>query len=427
MKLDNLILKNTTAYIDGKFILCDVHIIDHKIFEIGNNLKGNNIIDLEGNLLTPSFIDAHVHLREPGFEHKEDIKTGSLSAIKGGYSHIMCMPNTNPVIDTVDKVLDFNKRVEEKSYCHIDTFASISIDQLGNKLVDIDSISKLKIAGFSDDGHGVQNDELMKQSMIKVKEVDSILSVHCEDTDELGIEMGSMNLGNKSLEFGEIGINNASEYKMIKRDLELLKDINCRYHVCHISTSESLELIKKAKLDRLDVTCEVTPHHLILCDDDITKLDTNYKMNPPLRSKNDLDAIIKGLNEGFIDMIATDHAPHSKSEKARKFKDAPFGIIGLDMAFSLLYTKLVLTKKVKLKTILDCMTINPANRFRINDYGIKVGNDVNLCVIDLEKEVIFTENNIGSKASNSPFLDMPLIGSIQMTLTKNKVYDWRDK
>jgi dihydroorotase len=420
----NYVIKNARAYIDGEFIETDIKVVDGLIYQIGDNLTSELVYDVKNEVVTPGFIDAHVHLREPGFEYKEDINTGTYSAIKGGYTHLMSMPNTSPVIDSVDKVRDFNQKVYDKGYCNVASFVSISVDQMGEELVDIDALAKEKIAGFSDDGRGVQNDDLMLAAMKQVKACDAIMSLHCEDEAELGDEMGSMNEGFVQSAFGEIGINNASEWKMIKRDTKLLEEVNCRYHVCHVSTFESLEVISDAKLKNLDVSCEVTPHHLILCDEDIVSLDTNFKMNPPLRSRVDQNALIKGLNDGLIDIIATDHAPHSVVEKARSFKTAPFGIIGLDMAFSLLYTKLVLTDKVKLETIIDAMTCKVATRFRIDDYGIKVGMTANLCVLDLNKAVMYTKDNVGSKSSNSPFLNQELLGCVTKTIVNGKLYDW---
>ncbi len=427
MQSNNYILKNAKVFTKTGFETVDVKVEDNKIAEVAQNLTGEVEYDLTNKIITPGFVDVHVHLREPGFTHKEDIESGSYSAIKGGYTHILAMPNTKPCMDSVERINDFNKKVEAKGYCNVLTFSAISKDLKGEELVDFAEINKLKIAGFSDDGKGVQTDAKMLETMRTVKNLDSIMSLHCEDETELGEVMGCINEGVTSKKFGLNGINNASEWKMIKRDVDLMEDetARCRYHVCHVSTKESVEVIKDAQLKGYDVTGEVSPHHLILDEEDITDLNTNWKMNPPLRSKADHESLIKALNEGTLDIIATDHAPHHEDEKAKAIEDAPFGIIGLDMALSCLNTYLVRTNQVQLETILKAMTYTPAQRFNL-DCGFEIGMDANLAVLDLEKTHVYTKENIGTKASNSPFLNQELQGEIMMTIVNGKVYEWSE-
>ncbi len=427
MQLNNYILKNAMVLTKDGLEKKDLEIKAGKISRIETEINGENEFDYSGKIITPGFVDVHVHLREPGFTHKEDIESGSYSAIKGGFTHIFAMPNTSPCMDSVEEITRFNEKVASKAYCNVLTFSAISKDLKGEELVDFDAINQLAIAGFSDDGKGVQNDEMMKKTMQKIKEMNSIMSLHCEDERELGEVMGCINEGITSEKLGLIGINNASEWKMIKRDTDLMEDesARCRYHVCHVSTKESVEVIKSAQLKGYDVTGEVSPHHLILNEEDIVDLNTNMKMNPPLRSKNDHAALIEALNNGTLNIIATDHAPHHTSEKEEHISKAPFGIIGLDMAFSTLNTYLIKQNKVELETVLMAMTYNPAARFNL-DYGIEINKPANLTVIDLEKKHTYTRDNIGSKAENSPFLNQELTGKIVSTIVNGQMHEWSE-
>ncbi len=427
MQLNSYVLKNAKILTEEGLVKSDIEITDNKISNIAENLTGEKEYDYQGKIITPGFVDVHVHLREPGQTHKEDIKTGSYSAIKGGYTHIFAMPNTTPCMDSVAEITKFNQKVAEKAYCNVLTFSAISKGLKGEELVDFDEINKLPIAGFSDDGKGVQEDDQMLKTMQKVKALDSIMSLHCEDERELGEVMGCINEGITSEKLGLIGINNASEWKMIKRDTDLMVDetARCRYHVCHVSTQESVEVIKDAQEKGYDVTGEVSPHHLTMNEEDIVDLNTNMKMNPPLRSKQDHARLIKALNEGTLNIIATDHAPHHEDEKAEHITKAPFGIIGLDMAFSTLNTHLIKPGLVSLETVLMAMTYNPAKRFKV-EYGIEIGKPANLTVIDLEAKHTYTVENIGSKAKNSPFLNKELTGEIVTTIVNGTQYEWRE-
>lgn len=425
MQLNNYILKNAEVFTEEGFKKLDIQVNEGIITKVDVEITGENEIDLTGKILTPGFIDPHVHLREPGYEYKEDIESGSYSAVKGGYSHIMAMPNTKPCMDDVQTINHFNELVEQKAHNNVLTFSAISEDLAGKNLVDFTEINKLKIAGFSDDGRGVQTRAKMLETLRQVEALDSILSLHCEDESELGEVMGCVNQGEVSERLNLIGINNASEWKMIERDIELMEkeNLNCRYHVCHISARESVDLVASAKAKGLNVSAEVSPHHLILNEEDILTKDTNYKMNPPLRSKLDQARLIKGLNEGTLEIIATDHAPHHHDEKLKPIEKAPFGIIGLDFAFASLYTYLVKTNKVQLTTILQAMTYNPAKRFNL-DYGLEVGKTSNITVIDLEATTKITADTIGSKASNTPFLNQEMDSKVMMCIIGNKIYDW---
>ena len=423
MQSNNYVIKNGTVFFENGFKQVDIEVEDGIIINIAKNIKCDNVIDALGKIVSPAFIDVHTHLRTPGYEYKEDIHTGSLAAVKGGYATIFSMPNTNPVIDSVDEIKKFNRLVKESSYCNIKTFAAITKNLKGQELVDFESIDRLDIAGFSDDGKGVQNDELFYNALWEVKKLNSILSVHCEDIKELGDTIGCVHDGEVAKRLNLKGINSASEYKMVVRDLKLLDLINCRYHVCHVSTKETVEIVRLAKRNFVDVSCEVTPHHLVLNETDIKTANPNWKMNPPLRSKADQKALIDGLNRGIIDIIATDHAPHSFKEKQQSMEDAPFGIIGLDQAFSVLNTFLVSTGACKMETILRAITYGPAKRFNV-DHSIGIGKRAYITIIDPNSEKTYTDSNIGSKSKNTPFIDVTLKGSIDQTIIFDKIYNW---
>lgn len=429
MNLNNILLKDATIYLNKEFIDKDILIEDGIIKAIEDNITTENakIIDCSNKLVTPSFIDVHVHLRTPGFEYKEDLVSGSKAALKGGYSHLFSMPNTNPCLDDFDIIASHIKDIEAKSLVKVFPFSAISKKLAGKELVDIEKIAKLNIGGFSDDGKGLQDDNLMKEALIKAGQANRLISAHCEDEDEFDNGIGSISEGKTAQKSGLKTINNKSEYAMIARDLKIIDEIhnihNYQYHVCHISTKESLDLIKEAKANNHNVSCEVTPHHLISSEEEIDVNNANYKMNPPLRSKADRDYLVAGLNDKSIEIIATDHAPHSFEEKQKSFENAPFGIIGLELAFSLLNTHLVKTNKVKLETILDCLIDNPTRIFKI-DKKVAINEKAYFNIIDLDKEVVYTKDNVVSKSSNTFYLDTKLHGKIEKVIFEDKLYEY---
>lgn len=424
MFYNDYVLKNAEVFLETGFVNKDIHVVNGVIKAVEENIVHENIVECSGKIITPGFIDVHIHLRDPGFLDKETIKSGSLAALHGGYTTAYAMPNTFPTMDNVDVLKKFNDTVARDTTCDVKTFVGVSIGLNGEKLTDIETLGNERIAGFSDDGYGVQDDNMMLEAMKKIQKTGHILSVHSEDESELGEVMGCVHDGHKARELGLIGINSASEYKMVARDLKLVRETGVKYHVCHVSTVETVDLIKNAKAEGLDVSCEVTPHHLVLTEENVT-MDTMWKMNPPLRRVEDNARLIEGLNNGDIEVIATDHAPHTKKEKERHISKAPFGIVGLESAFSVLNTYLVNTNKVELKTILNAMTYNPAKRFN-EERGIKVGMDANMVVLDLNEKIIVTGENTYSKSSNSPFYNQELTGCVCMTIQKENVYDWKN-
>lgn len=364
-----------------------------------NNFSDYEVIDLGNKLITPGFIDVHVHLREPGFSHKETMESGSKAALKGGYTQIFAMPNVNPVPDNKEKMEDMYERAK-KAFIKVKFYSPITIGQLGQELVDFDGLYKGGAVGFTDDGRGVQNAAMMREAMIKAKELDLVVAAHCEDNSL--ILGGYIHEGKYSKSHGHKGIPGSCEDVQVARDILLSTEVGAKYHVCHMSTAKGVDLLSLGKSWGGKVTGEVTPHHLILCDEDI-KEHGNYKMNPPLRSKDDRKRLIEGLNEGIIEVIATDHAPHSVEEKERGLAKSPFGIIGTEDAFPLLYTELVLTGKVKLKTVVDAMTKGPREVFSLKEGVLKVGAPADITAVDLEGEYTIDVDNFKSLSKNSPF------------------------
>lgn len=363
--MNNYLLKNANLYINNEFIKTDILVCNGYIQDIAPNIdRVTYTIDLKGKLVSHNFIDIHTHLREPGFEHKETIKTGTKAAMYGGYGTVVAMANTLPCMDNDVTIKEFTKRVSKDAYTNAYTYSAITKGLRGEELVDIKRNSQFGIVqGFSDDGKGVQAEQMMDFAMKEVAKVDSIIVAHCEDESEL--IGGCVHEGEYAKKHNLKGINNASEYKQVARDLKLVEKHKNRYHVCHISTKETVQLIKDAKEKGLKVSGEASPHHLILTDENIKDCHPNYKMNPPLRSKEDLNALIEGLKTGVITTIATDHAPHAQEEKNKSIQEAPFGIIGIQQAFPLLYTYLVKKDILDLKTVLNALTIGPAHVLEI--------------------------------------------------------------
>lgn len=420
--MNNYLLKNANLYQNQKFQKVDILIENGIITKIDKNIeKDIPTYDLKGKMVSHNFIDMHVHLREPGFEHKETIATGSLSALYGGYGTIVAMANTQPCMDDLDTIQDFEKRVEKDAYINVYTYSAITKDLKGKELVDMAHIIEKEIVlGFSDDGKGVQSDEIMELAMQLASNIDSIIVAHCEDESEL--HGGCVHEGVYAKEHGLVGINSASEYKQVARDIELVRHYQNRYHVCHISTKETVELLRQAKLDGLPVSGEVSPHHLILTEENIQDCHSHYKMNPPLRSKEDHQALIQGLCDQTIKVIATDHAPHAREEKNRSIQDAPFGIIGIQHAFPLLYTYLVKKDIIPLERILDGLTTGPAHVLRLEG-TVEVGKLANICIFDLEQSFEIEEKDIKSKSINTPFLGVKCYGKLIANIVNGKMVE----
>ena len=358
----------------------------------------------------PAFCDVHVHFREPGFSYKETIKTGCLAASHGGYTAVCTMPNLNPVPDSAENLEQQLEIIRRDACIAVYPYGAITMGQHGEKLADMNSIAHNVIA-FSDDGHGVQNESMMRDAMLEAKRLGKIIVAHCEDNTLLN--GGYIHDGVYAAAHGHKGICNESEWRQIARDLILAKETGCGYHVCHISCKESVELIRRAKADGIDVTCETAPHYLLLDENDLQE-DGRFKMNPPLRSKEDREALIEGIQDRTIDMIATDHAPHSAEEKSRGLEKSAMGIVGLETAFPLLYTRLVKTGIITLKRLVNLLAVWPRERF-----GIPQEKDY--CIWDLDEEYTINTDEFLSMGRATPFAGEKVFGRCLKTVRNGKV------
>ena len=366
--------------------------------------------NIDNLCIIPGFCDVHVHFREPGFFYKESIETGSKASARGGYTAVCTMPNLNPVPDSVENITIQRDIIKATSCIHVYPYGSITVGQKGEELSDMDGMKDIAIA-FSDDGRGVQSDEMMERAMLKAKSLGKMIVAHCEVNALL--KGGYIHDGEYAKAHGHKGICSASEYEQIARDLELVKKTGCAYHVCHISTKESVELIRQAKKEGLNVSCETAPHYLVMDDSDLQE-DGKFKMNPPLRSKEDKLALIEGIKDGTIEMIATDHAPHSKEEKAKGLANSAFGIVGIETAFAVCYTGLVKTGIISLEKLIDLLAINPRKRF-----NIPLGKDFS--VWDLNEEFTVNPEEFLSKGRATPFEGQKLFGVNLLTVCDGKV------
>ena len=357
----------------------------------------------------PGFCDVHVHFREPGFSYKETVFSGSQAAARGGYTCVCTMANLNPVPDTPEHLHQQLDLIRENACIHVHPYGAITMGLKGEVLADLEGMAA-DVAGFSDDGKGVQADSMMRSAMEKAKALDKIIVAHCE-VNEL-LKGGYIHDGDYARQHGHRGICSESEWVQIARDLELVEQIGCKYHVCHISTKESVDIIRKAKARGVNVTCETGPHYLVM-DDSMLKEEGRFKMNPPLRSKEDRDALILGLQDGTIDMIATDHAPHSAEEKSRGLEGSAFGVVGIETAFPICYTYLVKTGIITLEKLMDLLVTNPRSRF-----GLPVGGDFS--VWDLEAEGIVDPQDFLSMGKATPFEGWPIQGKCLTTVCDSK-------
>lgn len=361
-------------------------------------------------VIFPGFCDVHVHFREPGFSYKETVKTGSAAAARGGYTAVCTMPNLNPVPDCMESLSKQLEIIERDACINVLPYAAITKGEKGEELSGMEEMAG-SIVAFSDDGKGVQNPEMMKAAMKKAKSLGKIIAAHCEDNTLL--KGGYIHDGEYAKAHGHRGICSESEWGQIKRDLELAKETGCAYHVCHISCKESVDLIRKAKKEGVDVTCETAPHYLVMTDGDL-KEEGRFKMNPPVRSEEDRQALLAGIADGTVDMIATDHAPHSAEEKSRGLEKSAFGIVGIETAFPLLYTKLVKTGLVSLERLIELLAVNPRERF-----GIGLGNDYT--VWDLNEESTVDPAEFISLGKATPFAGEKLYGRCHLTVYDGKI------
>ncbi|MBQ7122539.1 MAG: dihydroorotase [Clostridia bacterium] len=373
----------------------------------------DTVFEFNNCAVFPGFIDVHVHLREPGFSYKETIETGTKACARGGYTTVCSMPNLNPVPDSAEHLNAQLELIKSGAVMNVAPYGSITVGQNGEKLSDMAAMTPY-VCAFSDDGKGVQSEDMMCEAMITAKSLGKMIVAHCEDNSLLN--GGYIHAGKYAAEHGHRGICSESEWKPIERDLKLAAETGCAYHVCHISTKESVDLIRKAKAAGVDVTCETAPHYLILSDKDLQE-HGRFKMNPPLRDESDRLALIEGICDGTIDMIATDHAPHSAEEKGRGLEKSAMGIVGIETAFPLLYTYLVKEKIITLDKLIELMSTNPAKRFGF-DNSIENGN---FTVFDLNSKYTINPDDFLSKGRATPFEGYEVYGECVMTVCGGKI------
>lgn len=370
---------------------------------------GASVYNSSQYMIFPGFCDVHVHLRQPGFSYKETIKSGTQASAHGGYTTVFSMPNLKPVPDSAEHLKEQLDIIKKDAVINVLPYGAITVGQNGEEPSDMEGMAKDVIA-FSDDGRGVQSEEMMKEAMLRAKALGKIIVAHCEDNSLL--HGGYIHDGVYASKHSHRGICSESEWGPIKRDLELCRQTGCAYHVCHISCKESVELIRQAKAQGIDVTCETGPHYLILTDEDL-KEDGRFKMNPPLRSKEDRQALIEGVSDGTIDMIATDHAPHSQEEKSRGLEKSAFGIVGIETAFQLLYTHLVKKNIISLERLVELLAVNPRKRF-----GLEYDNS--FTVWDLDKKTVINPSDFLSMGKATPFEGEEVFGECELTVCNGK-------
>ncbi|MBR5819205.1 MAG: dihydroorotase [Alistipes sp.] len=413
------------GYVVGRGIE-DIAIVEGRIAERGENIavaEGDKVISAEGLMIAPAFVDVHVHLREPGFGYKERIETGTMAAARGGYTTVCPMPNLNPVPDSVENLKVQQDIIDRDAKIEVLPYAAITVGRKGTELVDVEALHD-KVCAFSDDGSGVQVDGMMERAMTEAVKYDALIAAHCE-VEEL-LKGGYIHDGEYARQHGHKGICSESEWAQVKRDIEIAERLGCRYHVCHISTKETVQLVREAKARGVKVTCETGPHYLIFTDMDLQE-DARWKMNPPIRSAEDREALVEGIKDGTIDMIATDHAPHSIEEKSRGLKDSAMGIVGLETAFAALNTHLVRKGVITLEHLVKIMSENPRKVFRIEG-GIEVGDRADVVLLDVDKQWRVDSEKFYSMGKITMFDGREMTGDVVMTLHRGEVvYDNKNK
>ena len=417
-----LLIKNALTYIDKTFKKSDVLIKDGRIHSLAVSILSESVdrvVDAQDKyFLIPGFVDVHTHLREPGFSYKETIKTGSMAGAKAGYTDLCTMPNLNPAPDNAEHLKAQTDIIGRDAVIHVLPFGTITKERKGvGEVIDFESIAD-RVAGFSDDGTGVQNEELMKQAMTKCAKLGKIISAHCEVNDLL--KGGYIHDGAYAKTHNHKGICSESEWAQIERDCRLAEETGCQYHVCHISTKESVDIIRKAKARGVRVTCETGPHYLTMCDEDLQE-DGRFKMNPPLRAAQDKQALIEGVLDGTIDVIATDHAPHSEEEKSKGLEKSAMGVVGLETAFAVLNTKLVKTGTITLEKLVEMMSVRPREIFGIDGGEIKAGAVANLALLDVDKEWVVNPDSFVTMGRATPFEGWKLQGENLLTIYRGEI------
>lgn len=410
----DLILRNAVVYRPEGFEKADVLIREGRIARIAPHIapvEGAEERDLSGLHLMPGLIDVHVHLREPGFSHKETIRSGTMAAAGGGYTTVCAMPNLHPVPDTPEHLEEQLALIRRDAVIRVVPYGSITMEEKGRELADMAGMAK-DVAGFSDDGRGVQDESMMRAAMEESVRLHKIIAAHCEVNALLN--KGYIHDGVYARAHGHRGICSESEWGQIARDVELARETGAKYHVCHISTKESVDIIRRAKASGVDVTCETGPHYLVFCDEDLQE-NGRFKMNPPLRGREDRAALIEGILDGTVDMVATDHAPHEAEMKARGLEGSAMGVVGLETAFAVMYTHFVKTGVLSLEKLVELMAVRPAVRFGLKT-GLAEGDPADLAAFDLSREWVVDPADFLSMGHATPFAGMKLSSRCVLTL-----------
>lgn len=415
-----ILLAGGMVYMGSSFHRLNVAVENGRVVSVSPNSPkdmGFRVFDVSGYYIVPGFVDVHVHLREPGFSYKETISTGTAAAARSGYTTVCTMPNLNPAPDSVQALGAQLELIRRDARVRVIPVGCITAGQKGETLADLQGMAP-DVIGFSDDGRGVQSREMMREAMLLAKQLDKPIIAHCEDNALLG--GSAIHAGAYAARFGIEGISSESEWRQVERDLELVAETGCRYHVCHISTAQSAALIRQAKKEGLPVSCETGPHYLTLCDADLQD-EGRFKMNPPLRSAADREALVEALCDGTIDMIATDHAPHSAAEKSGGLRGSLMGIVGLETAFPVLYTKLVETGVLPLETLIDRMTCAPRRVFGMTPVAFEPGAPADIAVLDLGADYRIDSGCFLSKGKSTPFDGMRVRGECAMTMVNGGI------
>ena len=412
-----MLLKGGLVYDHGSFSPMDIEVTDGVVTARGASLfpsgGSEQVFPLNGLFVFPGFADVHVHLREPGFSYKETIASGTRACARGGYTAVCAMPNLSPAPDSPEHLAEEENLIRRDAVIRVLPYGCITRGQKGEgELVDFAALAG-RVAGFSDDGRGVKEESLMRKAMLRCREAGSIIAAHCEDV-RLIPRGGAIHDGAYARAHGIPGIPSESEWGPIARDLRLAKETGCPYHVCHVSCRESVALIRRAKAEGVDVSCETGPHYLLMCQDDLRD-EGRFKMNPPLRDKADQEALLEGLLDGTIDMIATDHAPHSAEEKSRGLRGSAMGVVGIETAFPLLYTHLVKPGRLRLERLIDALTAAPRRRFRLGG-GLQVGDRAEVCAFDLHARGTVNPEDFLSMGRATPFEGWPVEAACRFTL-----------
>lgn len=399
----------------------DIFVEDGIIKEKAESIEkqADTVIDAAGCYVMPGLIDLHVHFRDPGLTYKEDIETGSKAAAKGGFTTVCCMPNTKPVVDNVETVKYIIEKGEKTGLTNVLPVGAVTKNMAGVEITDVEELKKAGICAISEDGKSVMNSGVYRKAMKNATKANVPVLAHCEDINL--VEGGVINLGDKSSELGVKGISNAVEDVIAMRDIMLAKETGATLHLCHCSTKDSVEMVKRAKEEGIKVTAEVCPHHFSMCSDDITSNDGNFKMNPPLRAREDMEALIKGLQDDIMDVISTDHAPHSAEEKAKDLEHAPFGIVGLETSVALTVTNLVKKGYLTPMQMAAKMSYNPAKVLGIPKGTLDEGKIADITIIDPDKEYTIDVNTFESKGKNTPFDGYKVSGEVEYTILNGKI------